>query len=267
MQIAIVLYPGSSALDYVGPYEVLRWLPGADVRFVWHEVGPVTADSGVFVAGATHTFDETPHPTVIVVPGGFTTMQQARDTALLTWLRNADLTASWTTSVCSGSVVLAAAGLLNGRRATSHWATVALLRAFGAVPVSDERVVAERSADGTHIVTCAGVSAGIDLALWLAAEIGGEERARAIQLAMEYDPHPPFDSGHVSKASPRTRAAATALMATDLIRPAEVRAASSVLWCAALDGARSRTPRVAGIIRRLTCRVRPHAAGAPHRLR
>jgi transcriptional regulator GlxA family with amidase domain len=198
-QIAIVTYPGFTALDMIGPYEVLRNLPGAEVRFVWHEAGPVTADSGVLVVGATHTLAETPSPDVILVPGGPSTPVHARDDALLDWLRRAHRTASWTASVCSGSVILAAAGLLNGRRATSHWLTIPALKAFGAVPVSDERIVHH-----DDVVTSAGVSAGLDLALWLAGQIGGESRAKAIQLAIEYDPQPPFDSGALAKADQAT---------------------------------------------------------------
>ena len=211
MQIAIVLYPGFTALDFIGPYESLRWLPDAEVRFVWHEPGPITADSGVLVVGATHSFAETPSPDVILVPGGFTTMEHARDEKVLDWLRRAHETATWTASVCSGSVILAAAGLLEGKRATSHWAALSALKALGVKPVGDERIVHEG-----NIVTCAGVSAGIDLGLWLAGQIGGEGRAKAIQLSMEYDPQPPFDSGHMSKASASTKATATALMSKDL---------------------------------------------------
>jgi len=237
-QIAIVLYPGFTALDFIGPYEVLRWLPGAEVRFVWHEPGPVTADSGVLVIGATHSFAETPSPDVILVPGGMTTMQHARDEQLLDWVRRAHQTADWTTSVCSGSVVLAAAGLLKGKRATSHWMALPALRALGAEPVGDQRVVHDND-----IVTGAGVSAGIDLALWLAGQIAGHERAKVIQLSMEYDPQPPFDSGHVSKASAATKAGATALMAKDLASPTQLTAMTSLLWTAAIDAARSRRTR------------------------
>ena len=110
MQVAIVLYPGFTALDFIGPYEVLRWLPDADVRFVWHQPGPVAADSAVLVVGATHSFSETPSPDVVLVPGGFTTFEHARDEVLLDWLRRVRTTATWTASVCSGSVILAAAG-------------------------------------------------------------------------------------------------------------------------------------------------------------
>ena len=234
-QIAIVIYPGFTALDFIGPYEVLRWLPDTEVRFVCHEPGPITADSGVLIIGATHSFAETPTPDVILVPGGMTTIEHARDEVLLDWVRSAHQTATWTTSVCSGSVILAAAGLLDGKRATSHWAALSMLKALGAKPVGDERVVHEG-----RIVTSAGVSAGIDLALWLAGQIGGEERAKVIQLSMEYDPQPPFDSGHMSKASAKTKAVATALMARDIAKPAQLKAGTQLLWNSALAAARGK---------------------------
>lgn len=240
MQIAIVLYPGYTALDFIGPYESLRWLPDTEVRFVWHEPGPVAADSGVLLVGATHSFDETPGPDIVLVPGGFTTMEHARDQKLLGWLRSTYRTTRWTVSVCGGSVILAAAGLLEGKRATSHWAAVQLLRTFGAEPVTDERIVQ----CGDRIVTCAGVSAGIDLGLWLSAQLGGEDTAKAIQLSMEYDPQPPFDSGHMSKASAATKARATALMSRDLLTPSELTASMALLWGQALKRVRSRRSRV-----------------------
>src|ERR1700761_5608376 len=234
-QIAFVAYPGFTALDMIGPYEVLRNLPDAEVRFVWHETGPITADSGVLVIGATHSLAETPSPDVILVPGGPSTPVHARDEALLDWLRSAHRTADWTTSVCSGSVILAAAGLLDGLRATSHWLTVPALKAFGATPVSDERIVQQ-----DNVITCAGVSAGLDLGLWLAGQIGGEGRAKAIQLAIEYDPQPPFDCGHMSKASASTKAAATALLSRDSVNPANLKATTLLAWEQALAAARSR---------------------------
>ncbi|MDT5084917.1 MAG: hypothetical protein QOE52_2342 [Mycobacterium sp.] len=237
-QIAIVTYPGFTALDFIGPYEVLRWLPDTEVRFVWHEPGPITADSGVLVIGATHSLAETPSPDVILVPGGMTTVEYARDEALLDWVRQAHRGATWTASVCSGSVILAAAGLLNGKRATSHWLALPILKTLGVIAVSDERVVHEG-----QIVTSAGVSAGIDLALWLAGRIGGEDRAKAIQLSMEYDPQPPFDCGHMSKASAKTKAAATALMARDIAKPAQLKAGTQLLWNHALASARAKAGR------------------------
>jgi transcriptional regulator GlxA family with amidase domain len=237
-QIAIVTYPGFTALDFIGPYEVLRWLPDTEVRFVWHEPGPVTADSGVLIIGATHSFAETPSPDVILVPGGMTTIEHARDDMLLDWVRQAHQGATWTASVCSGSIILAAAGLLNGKRASSHWAALPMLKTLGAIPVGDERVVHEGD-----IITSAGVSAGIDLALWLAGQIGGDERAKAIQLSMEYDPQPPFDCGHMSKASVKTKAVATALMARDIAKPAQLKAGTLLLWDRALSVARAKAAR------------------------
>src|ERR1700742_2509439 len=237
-QIAIVVYPGFTALDFIGPYGVLRNLPDAEVRFVWHEPGPIAADSGVLLVGAPHSFDETPSPDILLVPGGITTFDHARDEKLLDWVRRAHRSATWTASVCSGSVILAAAGLLEGRRATSHWLTIPALKAFGAIPVTDERIVHQ-----DNVVTSAGVSAGLDLALWLAGQLGGESRAKAIQLAIEYDPQPPFDSGHMSKASATTKAAATALLSRDSITPANVKATTMLAWEQALTAVRARRRR------------------------
>ena len=234
-QIAFVLYPGFTALDFIGPYDVLRNLPGSEVRFVWHEPGPVTADSGVLVVGATHSFDETPSPEVIVVPGGMSTFEHAQDQKLLDWIRKAHESSVWTTSVCSGSLILAASGLLRGRRATSHWMVVPMLRTFGVTPVDDARIVR-----AGRIVTAAGVSAGIDLGLWLAAEIGGEAQAKAIQLAIEYDPQPPFDAGHISKASAATRASATAMLTRQTIAAHQLSQSTKLLWNTALQRVRQR---------------------------
>jgi len=195
----------------------------------------------VLVIGATHSFDETPAPDVVLVPGGFTTMEHARDEKVLDWVRQVHRTATWTTSVCSGSVILAAAGLLRGKRATSHWAAVPLLKAFGVEPVSDERIVAADGSAQNSIMTCAGVSAGIDLGLWLAGRIAGDDRAKAIQLSMEYDPQPPFDSGHMSKASAATKASATALMSKELLKPTQLKATTQLLWDQAIRKVRART--------------------------
>jgi transcriptional regulator GlxA family with amidase domain len=167
-----------------------------------------------------------------------TTIEHARDEVLLDWVRQAHHRATWTASVCSGSVILAAAGLLNGKRATSHWAALPVLKTLGAIAVNDERIVHEGD-----IVTSAGVSAGIDLALWLAGRIGGEDRAKVIQLSMEYDPQPPFDSGHMSKASAKTKAAATALMARDIAKPTQLKAGTLLLWNHALAAARAKVAR------------------------
>jgi transcriptional regulator GlxA family with amidase domain len=255
MQIAIVFYPGMTALDAIGPYEVLRVLPGAEVRFVWHEPGPITTDSGVLVLGATHSLNETTAPDVVLVPGsGPATATTASDDALRAWLRAVHQTSTWTTSVCSGSIILGAAGLLEGRRATSHWAAQASLAAFGAEPMRDQRIVREGK-----IVTAAGVSAGIDLALWLAGEIAGEPTARAIQLMIEYDPQPPFDSGHFSKASAAVKRKAAVLAAREgahlLARDPqaagrEAIAIPSLLWSAAIARARANQRRALPRFRR-----------------
>jgi transcriptional regulator GlxA family with amidase domain len=237
-QIAIVVYPGFTALDFIGPYEVLQRLPGAEIRFVWHEPGPIAAESGVLLIGATHSFAETPSPDIVLVPGGLTTVEHARDEKMLDWVRATHQTAAWTASVCSGSLVLAAAGLLDGKRATSHWSVLALLKTLGVKAVGDERVVHEG-----NIVTCAGVSAGIDLGLWLAGQIAGDDRAKAIQLSIEYDPQPPFDSGHMSKASAKTKAAATALLAREVAIPATLKAGTQLLWDRALSVARAKAVR------------------------
>ena len=218
-----MVYPGFTALDFIGPYEVLRNLPDAEVRFVWHEPGPITADSGVLLVGATHSFDETPSPDIILVPGGMTTMEHARDEKLLDWVRRAHQTATWTASVCSGSVILAAAGLLDGKRATSHWMAVPMLKTFGVTPVSDERIV-PRGRRHRHLRGRLGGHRPGDVA-------GRADRrrgpAKAIQLVIEYDPQPPFDSGHMSKASAATKAAATALLSKDMIKPTQLDAADA----------------------------------------
>lgn len=239
MQIAIVLYPGFTALDFIGPYEVLRNLPDTEVRFVWHEPGPVTADSGVLVVGATHSFGETPTPDVLLVPGGPTSMEHARDESLLDWIRTAHRTTAWTTSVCTGSLILGAAGILTDKRATSHWMAVPTLKTLGAIPVGDQRVVREGK-----VVTAAGVSAGIDLAMWLAGQIAGAAHAKATQLILEYDPQPPFDSGHLSKASAATKAAAAAALGKDtFVTHRQLGPSTMLLWDAALRAVRSRGRR------------------------
>ncbi|MET9117081.1 DJ-1/PfpI family protein [Streptomyces longwoodensis] len=194
MQIAIVLYDGFTALDAVGPYETLGRLPGAETVFVAEETGPVRTDTGALALVADRTLAEVPHPDVLVVPGGPGQSALMTHAPLLDWLRAADAGSTWTTSVCTGSLLLAAAGLLRGRRATSHWLALDALRAHGAEPTG-ERVVT----DGKY-VTAAGVSAGIDMGLTLLGRIAGDEHARAVQLLTEYDPQPPYDAGSPHKA-------------------------------------------------------------------
>ncbi|MEU9283512.1 DJ-1/PfpI family protein [Streptomyces sp. NPDC048275] len=194
MQIAIVLYDRFTALDAVGPYEVLGRLPDADTVFVAERTGPVRADTGNLALTADKTLAEVAHPDIVVVPGGPGQFQQMDNEVLLDWLRGTDSTSVWTTSVCTGSLLLAAAGLLDGRRATSHWLALDLLKQFGAEP-TPERVVF----DGKY-VTAAGVSSGIDMGLTLLGRIAGDEHAQAVQLLTEYDPQPPYDAGSPAKA-------------------------------------------------------------------
>ncbi|MFD9324250.1 DJ-1/PfpI family protein [Streptomyces sp. NPDC060065] len=194
MQIAIVLFDRFTALDAVGPYETLGRLPGAEVVFVAEQTGPVRTDTGNLALTADKTLAEVEHPDIVVVPGGPGQTPQMENQALLDWLRAADATSTWTTSVCTGSLLLAAAGLLDGRRATSHWLALDFLKQFGAEPTG-ERVVF----DGKY-VTAAGVSAGIDMGLTLLGRIAGDEHAQAVQLLTEYDPQPPYDAGSPQKA-------------------------------------------------------------------
>jgi putative intracellular protease/amidase len=194
MDIAILLYDRFTALDAIGPYEVLSRLPGARARFVAVEPGPVTTDNGMLTLVAEGSLADASAPDVVLVPGGPGEVAARAGGSALEWLRTVHETSTWTTSVCTGSLILAAAGLLRGKRATSHWLALEQLRELGAEPVS-ERVVF----DG-KIVTAAGVSAGIDMALTLAATIAGDEVAQAIQLGIEYDPQPPFDAGSPAKA-------------------------------------------------------------------
>lgn len=197
MNIAILIYDGFTALDVIGPYEVLSCLPGAKVHFVSTERGPKRAHTNFLSVSADYTLEEVPHPDVIVVSGGTKgTMAAAQDPRILDWVRKAHETSKWTTSVCTGSLILGAAGLLKGLRATTHWFARDLLANFGA-QYSPERVIQQGK-----IITAAGVSSGIDMALHLAGEIAGKEMAQVIQLIIEYDPKPPFDSGSVEKAGP-----------------------------------------------------------------
>ncbi len=206
-QIAILLYPGVTALDAVGPWEVLSRMPDTEVRFVGKEVGPVVTEGGSLLLGVSHTVAETPAPNLVLVPGGATTPSQMVDDEVLDWLRKVHEATTWTASVCTGALILGAAGILKGLPATTHWYKMGVLKIMGAKPQPEERVV--RSG---KVVTAAGVSAGIDLALWLAGEIAGRERAEAIQLTIEYDPHPPLDAGHMSKASKETQKLAQKMM-------------------------------------------------------
>ena len=206
LDIVIPIYDDFTALDAVGPYEVLSRI-GGRVRFVAVQAGPVLTDNGMLTVLAEASLAEASAPDIVVVPGGIGTRALTTDPVWIDWLRAVHATSTWTTSVCTGSLLLGAAGILNGLRATSHWLELETLRQYGAEPTG-ERVVQ----DG-KVVTAAGVSAGIDMALTLAARIAGEDTAKAIQLAIEYDPQPPFDSGSVPKADPALVAAVRAAVA------------------------------------------------------
>jgi putative intracellular protease/amidase len=196
MRIAIALFDRFTALDAVGPYEVLSRLPGAEVVFVGVEKRIFRTDIGALALLAGASFAEIDHADVLLVPGGPGTRAMMSDEALVGWVKRVHPTTQWTTSVCTGSLVLGAAGVLAGVDAVTHWGAMHELAALGANPV-EERVVVRGK-----IVTAAGVSAGIDMGLTLAARLAGEDFAKAIQLGIEYDPQPPFDAGHPRKAAP-----------------------------------------------------------------
>jgi putative intracellular protease/amidase len=196
MEIAILLYDRFTALDAVGPYEVLSRLPGANVKFVAVEPGPVTTETTSLTIVADYACADVPSPSILVVPGGFGTRALLDDEQILGWIRTAHETSDWTTSVCTGSLLLGAAGILKGLKATSHWAVLERLAEFGAEPTG-QRVVEQGK-----VITSAGVSSGIDMGLRLAQLIAGDDMAQAIQLGIEYDPEPPFDAGSPEKAPP-----------------------------------------------------------------
>ncbi|MFG1605395.1 DJ-1/PfpI family protein [Actinoplanes sp. NPDC049265] len=194
MQVAIVLYPGFTSLDVIGPYEVLGRLPDTEVVFVTEHPGLITNDLKSVSINAAAKLTDVPAPEVVLIGGGPGQQDQMADGPLHKWLRAADRTSTWTTSVCTGSLILAGAGLLAGRRATTHWGAIDQLAGLGAEP-STQRVVF----DG-HYATAAGVSAGIDMALTLAGRIAGDEAAQIVQLIVEYAPEPPYQAGSVDTA-------------------------------------------------------------------
>ena len=194
MEIAILLFSGFTALDAVGPYEVLRSVPGATVKFVAAETGAIRTDVGSLAIVADYKLAEVVSPDILVVPGGPGQAALMKDGKILDWVRQVHAQTKLTTSVCTGSLVLAAAGLLEGLRATSHWLALDELRRYGAEP-STERVVR-----AGKVITAAGVSAGIDMALRLVALECGDGVAQSIQLGIEYDPQPPFNAGSPGKA-------------------------------------------------------------------
>jgi len=194
MRIAILIFDGLTALDAIGPYEILSRLPETELRFVGREAGPKRTDTGALGIHADLALAELPDPEVLVVPGGEGNRSLMTDDEVLGWVRDVHDRSTWTTSVCTGALILGAAGILDGKRATTHWAYLDRLRELGAETAS-ERVV-----EHGKVVTAAGVSAGIDMALTLASRIAGERVAQSIQLGIEYDPEPPFDTGSPHKA-------------------------------------------------------------------
>jgi putative intracellular protease/amidase len=193
VRVAIALFERVTALDAVGPYEVLQRLPGAKVCFVGHRLGEVRTDNGFLGLTVDHRFDDVPSPEIVLVPGGVGTRALVNDEPILNWIRTAHETSLFTTSVCTGSLLLGAAGLLQGLSATTHFAARQLLTKYGAIP-SDRRVVEQGK-----VITAAGVSSGIDMALLLAERLADATTAKALQLGIEYDPQPPYDAGALHK--------------------------------------------------------------------
>ena len=207
MKIAILIFDKLTALDAVGPYEVLRSVPGWEVHFVAATKGEKRTDSGSLGITADRSLEELTDPDIVLVPGGAGNRPLLEDEQVLDWLREVDNGTTWTTSVCTGSLVLGAAGLLEGKRATGHWLYLEPLRAYGADPVGG------RFVEDGKTITAAGVSAGIDMALHLVGREAGPEVAQAVQLAIEYDPQPPFDAGSPAKAPAEIRDLVSAIIA------------------------------------------------------
>lgn len=210
--VVIFLYDGMTALDAIGVYEVLRFLPNTKVYFTARRKGPIAMDSRSLSLVAEFSMEEISKADILVIPGGATTHSVTEDAAVIDWVKRIDATTKWTTSVCTGAGVLLKAGLLNGREATTHWASLEYVDALGG-KASKKRIVREGK-----MITAAGVSAGIDMALTLAALECDEETAKAIQLAMEYDPQPPFRSGSADSASPETISLASKMLAENVSR-------------------------------------------------
>jgi transcriptional regulator GlxA family with amidase domain len=215
VQTAILIFDRLTALDAVGPYEVLRSVPGWEVKFVAKRSGEIRTDSGFLGLSADYNLEQAMSPDIVLVPGGGGSRALLADEHVLAWLREVDSSTTWTTSVCTGSLVLGAAGLLQGKRATSHWLALESLREFGATPI------AERFVEDGKTITAAGVSAGIDMALHLVSREAGPEVAQAVQLGLEYDPQPPFDAGSPAKASAQIVDAVTAYAGSGARRSAE----------------------------------------------
>lgn len=207
MKIAFLIYPGFTALDIVGPFDVLGHLPGAEAHFVSTTATAIPNDNDVLSIVARRTLAQVPDPDLVVVPGGTQgTRAAAQNPEILDWLRQVHPKTTWTTSVCTGSLILGAAGILEGQDATTHWSAKDELAALG----SSYR--AQRWVRHGKVITAAGVSAGLDMALYLAGQIIGDVGAQALQLALEYDPAPPYDAGSMAKATPEVIAAVESIM-------------------------------------------------------
>ncbi|HET6999501.1 MAG TPA: DJ-1/PfpI family protein [Solirubrobacterales bacterium] len=209
MKTSILIFDGITALDAIGPYEVLRSVPGWEVEFVAATTGEKRTDSGHLGLSADRALGEVSETDIVLVPGGEGNRPLLTDDAVLSWLREVDRHTKWTTSVCTGSLVLGAAGLLEGKRATGHWLYLEPLRAYGADPVGG------RFVEDGKVMTAAGVSAGIDMALHLVGQEVGPEVAQAVQLGIEYDPQPPFDAGSPAKAPDQIVELVTAVAEAD----------------------------------------------------
>lgn len=200
MEIAFLFYDGMTALDTIGPHEVLWRLPNAQVKHVGLCAGEIQSGSGL-IFKADYALSDIIQADILVVPGAGSATTLKHQPEILEWIRHIHAHTTWTTSVCTGSLILGAAGILSGIKATSHWAVINRLNQYGAIP-TQERIV-----ESGKIITAAGVSAGIDMALALAAKIAGEDIAKTLQLMIEHDPKPPFDSGSVKKANPKLTSA------------------------------------------------------------
>ncbi len=205
MKLTAVIFDDMTALDVVGPLEVFARVPGMEIGYVTPSDSIRAADTGLLFSGV-EPLEAVTETDILLVPGGMGTRALATDSRMLEWLRAIDQTTTWTTSVCTGSLVLAGAGLLDGRPATTHWAAYELLKKYGAEPTEQRVVFSDK------YVTAAGVSSGIDMALELVRQLDGDDLAKAIQLVIEYDPQPPFDSGAPSKATPETLALASEVL-------------------------------------------------------
>jgi transcriptional regulator GlxA family with amidase domain len=196
VQIAFLFYDGMTALDVIGPHEILCRLPGVVVKRVAKRAGAISTDSAGLQLTAEYSISDVPQATVLLIPGAGSATTLRNHPEILTWIKTIHATTTWTTSVCTGSLILGAAGLLKHIRATTHWAALDRLPLFGAIPIH------ERIVEDGKIMTAAGVSAGIDMALTLAAKMCGSHIAQSLQLGIEYDPRPPFDAGSPEKAPP-----------------------------------------------------------------